>query len=78
MSQDISKAGGKLGSEKQEVHSNDIKLSTAQKARPGKSSLIDASFKMTKEGTFAMISRVVVVRYLGGLLCAMGPMVSLF
>ena len=25
-----------------------------------------------------MISRVVVVRHLGGLLCAVGPMVSLF
>ena len=31
-----------------------------------------------KEGTFTMISRVVVVRHLGGLLCAVGPMVSLF
>ena len=37
-----------------------------------------APFKMTKEGTFTMISRVVVVRHLGGLLCAVGPMVSLF
>ena len=36
------------------------------------------SFMMTKEGTFKMISRVVVVRHLGGLLCAVGPMVSLF
>ena len=35
-------------------------------------------FKMTKEGTFTMISRVVVVRHLEGLLCAVGPMVSLF
>ena len=33
---------------------------------------------MTKEGTFTMISRVVVVRHLGGLLYAVGPMVSLF
>ena len=39
---------------------------------------LQAIFKMTKEGTFTMISRVVVVRYLGGLLCAVGPMVSLF
>ena len=29
-----------------------------------------------KEGAFAMISRVVVVRHLGGLLYAVGPMVS--
>ena len=35
------------------------------------------SFMMTKEGTFTMISRVVVVRHLGGMLCAVGPMVSL-
>ena len=35
-------------------------------------------FKMTKEGTFTMISRVVVVRHLGKLLCAVGPMISLF
>ena len=35
-------------------------------------------FMMTKEGTFTMISRVVVVRHLGGLLCAVGPMVLLF
>ena len=69
---------GKLGSEKKYVHSNDMKTSIAQKARPGKSSLIDASFMMTKEGTFTMISRAVVVRHLGGLLCAVGPMVSLF
>ena len=47
------------------------------KARPGKNSLIDGSFNMSKEGTFTMISRVVVVRHLGGLLCAVGPMVSL-
>ena len=40
--------------------------------------LIDASFKMAKEGTFTMVSRVVVVRRLGGLLCAVGPMISLF
>ena len=33
---------------------------------------------MTKEGTFKRISRVVVVRHLRGLLCAVGPMVSLF
>ena len=39
---------------------------------------MDASFKMTREGTFTMISRVVVVRHLGGLLCAVGPIVSLF
>ena len=39
---------------------------------------INASIMMTKEGTFTMISRVVVVRHLGGLLCAVGPMVSLF
>ena len=78
MSQDISREGGKLGSEKKEVHSNDMKMSTAQKVRPGKSSLIDANIIMTKEGTFTMISRVVVVRHLGGLLCSAGPMVSLF
>ena len=36
------------------------------------------SLKMTGAGTFIMISRVVVVRYLGGLLCAVGPMSSLF
>ena len=40
--------------------------------------IVDASFMMTKEGTFTMISRAVVVRHLGGLLCAVGPMVSLF
>ena len=34
--------------------------------------------KMTKEGTFTIISRVVVVRHVGGLLCAVGLMVSLF
>ena len=28
---------------------------------------------MAKEGTFTMISRVVVIRYLGGLLSAVGP-----
>ena len=33
---------------------------------------------MAKEGTFTMISRVVVVRHLGELLCAVGPVVSLF
>ena len=33
---------------------------------------------MTKEGIFTIISRAVVVRHLGGLLCAVGPMVSLF
>ena len=33
---------------------------------------------MTKEGTVTMISREVVVRNLGGLLCAVGPMVLLF
>ena len=48
------------------------------RARPGKSSLIDANIMMTKEGIFTMISHVVVVRHLGGLLCAVGPMVSLF
>ena len=48
------------------------------KARPGGSRLIGASFKVTKEGTFTMISRVVAVRHLGGLLYAVGPMVSLF
>ena len=37
----------------------------------------DASLKMTRAGTFTIISRVVVVRHLGGLLCAVGPMVSL-
>ena len=29
--------------------------------------------EMTKEGTFTMISRVVVARHLGRLLCAVGP-----
>ena len=58
--------------------SNDMKQCRLHKSAPGKSSLIGASFKMTKEGTFTMISRVVVVRHLGGLLCAVGPMVSLF
>ena len=55
-----------------------MKLSIAQKRTHGKSSLIDVSFKMTKAGTFTIISRVVVVSHLGGLLCAVGPMVSLF
>ena len=32
---------------------------------------------MTKDGRFMMISRVVVVRHLGRLLCAVGPMVFL-
>ena len=36
------------------------------------------SIMMTKEGTFTMISRVIVVRHLGELLCAVGPRVSLF
>ena len=64
---------------KKEVHSNDMKMSTAQKARSGKkSSLIDDNIMMPKEGTFTTISRVVVVRHLGELLCAVGPMVSLF
>ena len=39
---------------------------------------INVSIMRTKEGTFTMITRVVVVRHLGGLLCAVGPMVSLF
>ena len=39
---------------------------------------INVSIMITKEGTFTMISRVVVVRHLGGLLCAVDPMVSLF
>ena len=63
---------------KKEVRINDMKNVDCTKARPGKSSLINASFMMTKEGTFTMISRVVVVRHLGGLLCAVGPMVLLF
>ena len=33
---------------------------------------------MTRAGTFTMLSRVVVVRHLGELRCAVGPMVSLF
>ena len=70
MTRDISRKSGKLGAENKEVHGNDT--------CPGKSSLIDASLKMTKEGTFTMISRVVVVRHLGGRLCAVGPTVSLF
>ena len=78
MSQDVSREGGKLGSEKKEVHSNDMKQCRLHKSAPGKSSLIGASFKMTREGTFTMISRVVVVRPLGELLCAGGPMASLF
>ena len=55
-----------------------MKMSIAQKRARGKSSLIDANFMMTKEGTFTIISGVVVVRYLGGLICDVGPMVSLF
>ena len=43
-----------------------------------KTSILKAYFMMTMEGTFTMISRVVVVRHLGGLLCAVGPMVSFF
>ena len=78
MSQDVSREGGKLDSEKKEIHSNDMKQCRLHKSAPGKSSLTGASFKMTKEGTFTMISRVVTVRHLGGLLCAVGPMVSLF
>ena len=39
---------------------------------------INASIMMAKEGTFTMISRVVVIRHLGGLLCAVGLMVFLF
>ena len=78
MSQDISRESGKLGSEKKEVDSNDMKMSICTKARPDKSSLVDASFKRTRVGTFTMISRVVVVRHLGGLLCAVGLTVSLF
>ena len=36
------------------------------------------NLKMTREGNFTIVSRVVVVRHLRGLLCAVGPMVSLF
>ena len=36
------------------------------------------TFKMTEAGTFTMISRVVVIRHFGGLLCAVGPTVSPF
>ena len=36
------------------------------------------SIMKTKEGIFTMILRVVVVRHLAGLLCAVDPMVSLF
>ena len=32
---------------------------------------------MSKEATFTMISRLVVVRHPEGLFCAVGPMVSL-
>ena len=38
----------------------------------------NVTIMMTKEGTFTMISRVVIVRHLGGLLCPVGRMVSLF
>ena len=58
--------------------SNDKKCRLHKSICPGNSSLIDASFKMTGVGVFTMISRVVVVRRLGGLLCAVGPIVSLF
>ena len=36
------------------------------------------TLKMTEAGTFTMILRVGVVRHFGGLLCAVGPTVSLF
>ena len=35
--------------------------------------LSQGSLKMTSAGTHTIISRVVVIRYLGGLLCAVGP-----
>ena len=53
-------------------------LELVKPAREPASSRPKLCFKMTKEGTFTMISRVVVVRHLGGLLCAVGPMISLF
>ena len=54
------------------------KMSTPQKARPSKSSLIDARFQMTGAETYTMRSRVVVVCRHGGLLCAMRSLGSLF
>ena len=83
MSQDISREreGGKLGLfRKTTIKSFTVGHGNVDctKARPGKSSLVDASLMMTREGKFTMTSRVVVVRHLGGLLCDVGPMVSLF
>ena len=40
--------------------------------------LLRSVLMMTRAGTFTMVSRVIVVRHLGGLLCAVAPMVSLF
>ena len=82
VSQDISREGGKLGElgseKKREVHSNNM-MSTAQKkhtqARVASSTPV---LSMTRVGTFTMISRVVVVRHLEGLHCAVGPIVSHF
>ena len=53
-------------------------MRTAQKASGSQSSLVDVTLKMTGAATFTMISRVVVVRHLGGLLCAVCLMFSLF
>ena len=47
------------------------------KARQRKSSLVDAIFKRTGEGIYTMISRVVVVRHLGGLFGAVSSICSL-
>ena len=54
------------------------KMKPAQKASRSQSSLVDASLNMTGAGIFTMVLRVVVIRHFGGLLCAVGPMVSLY
>ena len=52
----------------------EVKKLAQRDSKPGPT--VDASLIMTRAGIFIMISRV--VRYLGGLLCAVGPMASLF
>ena len=54
----------------------EVKKLAQRDSKPGPT--VDVSLIMTRAGIFTMISRVVVVRYLGGLLCAVGPMASLF
>ena len=79
MSQDMSREGRKLDIfRKKRASKLRHENVDCTKARPGKSSLIDASLMMTGAGTHTMISRVVVVRHLGELLCAVDPMVPLF